>query len=278
MKKYVEESRKILAVFHKFTNLVEPLSLDEAYLDVTGSNHFKGSATLLASEIRKLIFDKTGLTASAGIAPNKFLAKVASDWKKPNGQFVITPDKVDNFIKKLPVQKILGVGKVTAEKMAKIGLKTCGDLQKLSINDLCSHFGSFGNHLYDICRGKDDRPVVTSKERKSLSIEETFSHDLRDYEECKEQLPMLYKKFLKRFEGKDIKEQDIKTLFVKVKFSDFKSTTVERGLIELTKENFGALLEEGVKRRNLPIRLLGLGARLKTKDKKGNSQQLSLKL
>ena len=278
MKKYVEESRKIRAVFHEFTNLVEPLSLDEAYLDVTGSNHFKGSATLISSEIRKLIFDKTGLTASAGIAPNKFLAKVASDWKKPNGQFVITPDKVDNFIKKLPVQKILGVGKVTAEKMAKIGLKTCGDLQNLSINDLCSHFGSFGNHLYGICRGKDDRPVVTSKERKSLSIEETFSHDLRDYEECKEQLPILYKRFLKRFEGKDIKEQDIKTLFVKVKFSDFKSTTVERRLTELNEENFGALLEEGVKRRNLPIRLLGLGARLKTKGKKGNLQQLSLKL
>ena len=162
--------------------------------------------------------------------------------------------------------------------MAKIGLKTCGNLQKLSINDLCSHFGSFGNHLYGICRGKDDRPVVTSKERKSLSIEKTFSHDLRDYEECKEQLPMLYKRFLKRFERKDIKEQDIKTLFVKVKFSDFKSTTVERGLIELNGKNFWALLEEGVKRRNLPIRLLGLGARLKTKDKKGNSQQLSLKL
>jgi DNA polymerase-4 len=139
----------------------------------------------------------------------------------------------------------LGVGKVTAEKTAKIGLKTRGDLQKLSINDLCSHFGSFGNHLYGICRGKDDRPVVTSKKRKSLSIEETFFHDLRDYEECKEQLPTLYERFLKRFEEKDIKEQDIKTLFVKVKFSDFKSTTVERGLTELNEENFGALLEKG---------------------------------
>ena len=207
MKKYAEESRKIRAVFHQFTNLVEALSLDEAYLDVTGSNHFKGSATLIASEIRKIILKETGLTASAGIAPNKFLAKVASDWKKPNGQFVITPDKVYAFVLKLPVQKIWGVGKVTAEKMAKIGLKTCGDLQKLSINDLCSHFGSFGIHLYDICRGKDDRPVVTSRERKSLSIEETFSDDLRNYEECKGQLPILFKKFLKRFEGKDLKEE-----------------------------------------------------------------------
>ena len=278
MKKYAEESKKIRAVFHQFINLVEPLSLDEAYLDVTGSNHFKGSATLIASEIRKLILKKTSLTASAGIAPNKFLAKVASDWKKPNGQFVITPDKIYAFVLKLPVQKIWGVGKVTAEKMAKIGLKTCGDLQKLSINELCSHFGSFGNHLYDICRGKDDRPVVTSRERKSLSIEETFSDDLRNYEECKGQLPILYKKFLKRFEGKDIKEEEIKTLFVKVKFSDFKATTVERGLIGINEENFGALLEEGVKRRSLPVRLLGLGVRLKTKNKKENSQQLSLKL
>tara|TARA_B100000315_G_scaffold37340_1_gene31943 strand:- start:19980 stop:21047 length:1068 start_codon:yes stop_codon:yes gene_type:complete len=278
MKKYAEESRKIRAVFLQFTNMVEPLSLDEAYLDVTGSNHLKGSATLIASEIRKLILKETGLTASAGIAPNKFLAKVASDWKKPNGQFVITPDKVDNFIKKLPVEKILGVGKVTAEKMAIIGLKRCGDLQKLSINDLCSHFGSFGIHLYDICRGKDDRPVVTSRERKSLSIEETFSHDLRNYEECKEQLPMLYKRFLKRFERKDLKEQEIKTLFVKVKFSDFKSTTVEHGFNELNQDSFELLLEEGVNRKNLPVRLLGLGARLKSKDKKENSQQLSLEL
>ncbi len=278
IKKYAEESRKIRAVFHRFTNLVEPLSLDEAYLDVTGSNHFKGSATLIASEIRRLVFGETGLTASAGIAPNKFLAKVASDWKKPNGQFVITPDKVDAFVRKLPVQKISGVGKVTAEKMAKIGLKTCEDLQKLSISDLCSHFGSFGNYLYNICRGIDDRLVVTSRERKSVSIEETFENDLQNFEECMEQLPMLYKKFLKRFEGKDIKEQNIKTFFVKVKFSDFKATTVERGLTELNEENFRALLEEGVKRRNLPVRLLGLGVRLKTKDKKENSQQLSLEL
>ena len=278
MKKYAEESKKIRAVFHRFTHLVEPLSLDEAYLDVTGLKHFEGSATLIAAEIRKLIFDETGLTASAGIAPNKFLAKVASDWKKPNGQFVIIPEEVDDFIEKLPVQKILGVGKVTAEKMAKLGLKTCGDLQKKSLNDLCCHFGSFGNHLYDICRGRDDRPVVTSRERKSVSIEETFPQDLRNSEECIEQLPMLFKKFLKRFEGKDTKEQDIKTLFVKVKFSDFKATTVERGLIELNEKNFGVLLEEGVNRRSLPVRLLGLGVRLKTKDKKENSQQLSLQL
>lgn len=278
MKKYAEESKKIRAVFHRFTHLVEPLSLDEAYLDVTGLKHFQGSATLIAVEIRKLIFDETGLTASAGIAPNKFLAKVASDWKKPDGQFVIIPEEVDDFIEKLPVQKILGVGKVTEEKMAKLGLKTCGDLQKKSLNDLCSHFGSFGNHLYDICRGRDDRPVVTSRERKSVSIEETFPHDLRNYEECIEQLPMLFKKFLKRFEGIDIKKQDIKTLFVKVKFSDFKTTTVERGLIELNEKSFGVLLKEGVNRRSLPVRLLGLGVRLKTKDKKENSQQLSLQL
>ena len=278
MKKYAEESKKIRAVFCRFTNLVEPLSLDEAYLDVTGQKHYKGSASLMAAGIRKLILEETGLTASAGIAPNKFLAKVASDWNKPNGQFVITPNEVDDFVRNLPVQKIWGVGKVTAEKMGKLGLKTCGDLQKLTFNEICSHFGSFGNHLYDICRGRDDRSVVTSRERKSLSIEETFPTDLRNYKECREQLPMLFGRFLKRFGGKGIKEQDIKTLFVKVKFSDFKATTVERGFNELNQNSFEVLLEEGVNRKNLPVRLLGLGVRLKTKDKKENSQQLSLEL
>lgn len=276
MKKYANESKKIRTIFHLFTDLVEPLSLDEAYLDVSSCKQFKGSATLIASKIRKLIFEETRLTASAGIAPNKFLAKVASDWKKPNGQFVITPDMVNDFVFNLPVKKILGVGKVTAEKMAKLGLITCGDLQKLSLKDLNLNFGSFGNHLYRICRGIDDRPVVTSRERKSLSIEETFPNDLQTYDECRNHLPMLFERFLKRFEGKNKKKPDVKTLFVKLKFSDFKTTTVERGFTEINEDNFKVLLMEGFQRRNLSVRLLGLGVRFKPEVKKDDSKQFTL--
>lgn len=275
MKKYAKESKGICAIFHHFTGLVETLSLDEAYLDVSLSKEFKGSATLIASEIRRLIYKETKLTASAGIAPNKFLAKIASDWNKPNGQFVITPDMVGDFVFKLLVNKICGVGKVTAKKMAKLGLITCGDLQKLSLNDLNLNFGSFGNHLYRISRGIDDRPVVTFRERKSLSIEETFPTDLTTYNECTNHLPMLFKRFIRRLEGKNKKKPDIKTLFVKLKFSDFKTTTVEKGFSEINENNFKALLLEGIKRRNLSIRLLGLGVRFKP-ETKNDSKQLAL--
>lgn len=276
MKKYSNESKKIRSVFHCFTDLVESLSLDEAYLDVSFCKQFKGSATLVASEIRRLIYEETGLTASAGIAPNKFLAKVASDWNKPNGQFVITPDMVGDFVIKLQVKKISGVGKVTSGKMAKLGLLTCGDLQKLSLNDLNSHFGSFGNYLYKVCRGVDERPVVTSRERKSVSIEETFSRDLENYEKCKEQLPLLFKRFIKRLDGKNKNVSEVKTIFVKIKFSDFKTTTVERSFPELNEKNFLILLKDGCERHDLPVRLIGLGIRFKSEIKKVNSKQMEL--
>lgn len=276
LKKYSKESKKIRSIFHRFTDLVEPLSLDEAYLDVSFSKQFKGSATFIASEIRRLIYEETSLTASAGIAPNKFLAKVASDWNKPNGQFVITPDMVDDFVLKLQVKKISGVGKITSGKMAKLGLLTCGDLQKLTLNNLNSRFGKFGNYLYGICRGIDERPVVIARERKSLSIEETFSRDLQNYEKCKEQLPLLFKRFIKRLEDKNKGVSEVKTIFVKIKFFDFKITTVERGFSELNEKSFLILLKDGCERRNLPVRLIGLGARFKSEAKKVNSKQMEL--
>jgi len=263
MEKYKEASRQIHEVFNRFTTLIEPLSLDEAYLDVTGTKLYKGSATLVAKEIRKEIFEKTSLTASAGIAPNKFLAKVASDWNKPNGQFVITPKMVGNFVKELPVKKVPGVGRVTAEKMLKLGIKTCGDLQAFSKVHLQGYFGSFGEKLYNTCRGIDNRSIVTSRERKSVSIEKTFSKDLKGLEECKARLPELYGGFLKRLGGKRGDDVSFKTMFLKVKFSDFKSTTVERSFDELSEANFSKLLFEGLSRKELPVRLLGLGVRFK---------------
>ena len=145
-----EISANIRKIFQSYTNLIEPLSLDEAYLDVSDSKHCHGSATLIAQEIRHHIVEQEKITASAGIAPNKFLAKIASDWEKPNGQFVITPDQVSDFVLALPVKKIHGVGKVTTKKMHDNGLYTCADLQKRSKHELNVLFGSFGERLYDL--------------------------------------------------------------------------------------------------------------------------------
>lgn len=280
MQKYVEESKKIRAIFQGFTDKIEPLSLDEAYLDVTGSELFQGSASLLAAEIRRQVFEATGLSASAGIAPNKFLAKVASDWNKPDGQFVIPPGEIASFVEKLPVEKIWGVGKVTAKKLHGLGVTTCGQLQKFSQTELKTSFGRFGESLYHICRGIDHREVVTSRERKSLSIERTFSRDLASVQECLEKMPGLFEKFTERLIGKTKTDapqspgshdaffqqvmKQVKTLFVKVKFSDFSATTVESSFDSIDLKHFAKLLEQGLERKELPVRLIGLGVRYKS--------------
>ena len=162
--------------------------------------------------------------------------------------------------------------------MGKLGVKSCGDLQKLSLAELSANFGSLGKQLYRLCRGIDDRMVVASRESKSLSVEKTFPQDLKTFEECLEKLSRLFKRFINRFEGKNKEETDVKTLFMKVKSSDFKFTTVERGFPNHDEGNFRLLLEEGFKRRSLPIRLLGLGFRFKTRSDKKNAPKLALLL
>ncbi|MGB1271405.1 MAG: DNA polymerase IV, partial [Endozoicomonas sp.] len=152
---YKEASEKAHAIFRKYTDFIEPLSLDEAYLDVSSTSLCQGSATLMADEIRQEIRDQLQVTVSAGVAPNKFLAKIASDWNKPDGLFVITPDQVDHFIFELPVRKIHGVGKVTAGKLHKKGIETCGQLRQYSLPELSRWFGSFGERLWELSRGMD---------------------------------------------------------------------------------------------------------------------------
>lgn len=198
--KYKVESRKVRSVLERYTDVVEPLSLDEAYIDVTGSMFESGSATRIAERIRREIFEETGLTASAGVAPNKFLAKIASDLNKPDGLAVIRPADVDVFMKTLPVSKIWGVGRVTAEKMNRLGLKTCGDLQSYSVSRLIELFGSWGPQLFDFARGIDERAVRNNRERKSLTVEETYRRSLMTRKEALEALPELYNEFLERFE------------------------------------------------------------------------------
>jgi DNA polymerase IV len=177
--KYREVSSQIHQVFQKYTSIIEPLSLDEAYLDVTLDLAQVGSATAIANRIREDIFKLTGLTASAGVAPNKFLAKIASDWHKPNGICVIKPHQVQAFIADLQLKKIPGVGKVTQEKLQALGLNTLGDLQQINEAVLIQQFGKYGRQLYLYAQGIDERPVESSRERQQVSKETTFDDDLQ---------------------------------------------------------------------------------------------------
>lgn len=258
MEKYKAASKVIYRIFRQYTPLVEMLSLDEAFLDVTDSKHCQGSATLIAQTIKNRIKKELKLTASAGVASNKFLAKVASDWHKPDGIFVITPSQINDFVKELPITKIFGVGKVTAATMHAMHIQTCGDLQKLAQAELIDRFGKSGERFYDFCRGIDNRSVNPEVIRKSLSVEETFLKDLSTAEECTLALSLLIPKFKNRLAriSKPITKQ-----FMKIKFCDFKSTTVEVVSKELNEQIFYDLLNTGFGRSNKPIRLLGVGVR-----------------
>jgi DNA polymerase-4 len=265
MEKYRTASKQILAIYRNYTDLVEPLSLDEAYLDVTDSPHCKGSATLIAQEIRTRIAQAVGITASAGVAPNKFLAKIASDWNKPDGLFVIRPHEVDAFVAALPVEKLFGVGKVTAAKLKKLGAHTCADLRNWSLPDLQHHFGKFGESLHRLCRGIDLRRVSPTRERKSVSVEETYVTDIPDLAGCLEQLPVLMKSLAERVRRAEAGRYTQK-LFVKLRFSNFRQTTVECVGTALDPAQFQKLLETGFQRGRQPVRLLGVGIRLKEEE------------
>ncbi len=259
---YKQESKKVQEIFYRFTDRVEPLSLDEAYLDVTQSPHFQGSATWIAQEIKRLIRDELGLTASAGAAPNKFLAKIASDWRKPDGLFVIRPEDVSSFITKLEVGKIPGVGKVTEAQFRQRGIHTCGDLQKRSLGELREWLGSRANYFSEMAHGRDDRGVEARGERKSLSVETTFSTDLASFPGWKKKMYGLYEDFERRFRRSGQLEK-IRGHLVKVKYRDFQATTHEVSARQFpTEDQFLRLLERVWEKRSDPIRLMGLGVRL----------------
>jgi DNA polymerase-4 len=271
---YKRESQAVSEIFRRFTDLIEPLSLDEAYLDVSGSSHFRGSATLIAREIRRQIESELGLTASAGIAPNKFLAKVASDWNKPNGQFVIRPGDVEKFVTALPVEKIHGVGIVTAKKMHELGLRTCADILARPAAQLEKWFGSSGLYYANVARGIDERPVETHWERKSLTVEETFSRDLGSLEECLSVVPHLYLDWERRMKKGDYRER-IRGFVVKVKFFDFKGTTHEISAKRWPGESdFSGLLRKAWERGRKPVRLIGLGVKLAGEEGKNAEEEI----
>lgn len=261
MEKYREASKQIHEIFREYTSIIEPLSLDEAFLDVSSSSQHRGSATLIARAIRDKVRQRVNITISAGIAPNKFLAKIASDWNKPDGQFVIRPEQVDEFVARLPVNKLHGVGKVTAGKMKRLGIHNCGDLRQLNEEQLREYFGSFGERLHQLSLGIDNRPVQTERIRKSVSVENTYPTDLPTLQTCIEELPDLNTQLTKRL-GSLGDDYLIHKQFIKIKFHDFVQTTVEMLSDSASMENFKKLCEDGFARGERPVRLLGMGVRL----------------
>lgn len=272
---YKEESHYIRNIFSDYTDCIEPLSLDEAYLDVTNSKRCKGSATWIASEIRQRIYEGRKLTASAGIAPNKSLAKIASDWHKPNGQKVILPQEVSQFMLDLPVRKLFGVGPKMEQRLTTLGVQTCADLQKLSRDFLNQSFGNIGQRLYELARGIDERPVNPRRIRKSISVEHTFAQDLPNIQSCMTTLSDLILRLIRRMERAE-NIDPIHSLFVKLKFNNFQQTTVECLGTEIDESVYKRLLTEGYLRKNLPVRLVGIGVKLRHEKEQHQAIQLSL--
>ncbi|UJF18832.1 DNA polymerase IV [Vibrio sp. SS-MA-C1-2] len=258
MEKYRQVSKQIHQIFSRYTTIIEPLSLDEAYLDVTDSSLFKGSATRIAQDICQTIEQELNLTASAGVAPLKFVAKVASDINKPNGICVVPPEKIDPFIAELELGKISGVGKVTLEKLHRLGLFKGKDIKAYDQTALLKQFGKFGHTLWQRCHSIDNRPIVVERVRKSVGVERTFLTDIYNIEQCIDVIDTLYLDLEGRV-NKALEDKIITKLGVKLKFNDFQQTTVEHKHDVLDKDFFISLCQEAIGRSNgRSIRLVGL--------------------
>lgn len=257
---YKEVSRQIRTIFQRYTDLIEPLSLDEAYLDVTHDKLGIGSAIDIARQIKQAIKDELRLTASAGISVNKFVAKIASGMNKPDGLTFIGPSKVEKFIEQLPVEEFYGVGKVTAAKMKLRGLHFGSDLKKLSETELANLFGKSGRFFYRIVRGIDNRPVVANQETKSIGAEDTFSYDLTEPEEMNAEIEKIAKTVFNRMQHYNLTGR---TITLKVKFSDFKQITRSKSFTEgaQTSEfivDAAKMLLAGIDFGERSVRLLGV--------------------
>jgi DNA polymerase-4 len=262
MDRYVEVSREIRAIFSRYTPMVEPLSLDEAFLDVTSSLRLFGEAKSIAVRIKGEIRDELGLVASVGVAPNKFLAKLASDLDKPDGLVVVPVDDIEAFLEPLPVSRLWGVGKVSNRSLAEMGVATIGDLRRLPEALLSHRFGNSAAHFARLARGIDDRPVVPDRDAKSISHETTFATDIGDDEVLKSWLLELTEQVATRLRRQDVRG---KTVFIKVRYADFRTVTRSESLeapTSVTRELYltaARLLQAELARNPQPVRLLGMG-------------------
>lgn len=278
MERYKELSIKIRDIFHDYTDLVEPLSLDEAFLDVTNSN-LEITATRMAKEIRSRIFEEVGLRASAGISINKFTAKIASDINKPNGQKTIMPEDVIPFLEELPIEKFFGVGKVTAEKMNSLGIFKGKDLKAQSLEFLARNFGKSGLHFYEIVRGIQHSEVKPNRIRKSIAAERTFSTDISSQEEMLEKLEMIAEELERRMQKSQVKG---KSITLKIKHHDFtlqsRSKTFDHWFCEkeeimhITKD---LLLQSPIEKS---VRLLGLSMSKLDNEEEASDISIQLKI
>lgn len=257
---YREVSQQVMAVIRQYGLVFEQVSVDEAYVEIDPDD----SAIEVGEKIRAEVEAKVGITVSVGAAPNKFLAKIASDWNKPNGLFAVKPHKVDEFVQQLEVRKIPGIGPKTAERLASKGINLCSDAQKYSLIELVNLFGRTGASLFKRCRGLDDRPLTTDRVRKSISVEHTFSKDLYLAEELDQEAEALWIKFLQRTEKAKIDSRELAP-FVKVKFNDFSQTTLADQLLEPSLNAFRQLLQQARLRHDSDevqgVRLIGIGGR-----------------
>jgi len=265
MSKYKQASQCIREIFNQYTDLVEPLSLDEAYLDVSDSIQHQGSATRIAHQIREDIFEHTGLTASAGIGPNKMIAKIASDWRKPNGQFTVPPREAAAFVAQLPIQKLWGVGKVTTQKLRDKGIFTANQLKPFSLEQMIKSHGVFGVRLFDMVRGIDNRQVKSGSITKSVSVETTYDYDLTDYQQKCAALETLVDELEQRLLNKNLINR-VKKCSIKVRNIKFESKTAEVTLGEFNKHAFQDLFDKLHHKDATPIRLLGAGVSLFASD------------
>lgn len=256
---YKSVSYQIMEIFQDYTDLVEPLSLDEAFLDVTVNHKGITSATQIAQEIKVKIFEATGLTASAGVSFNKFLAKIASDYNKPNGLFLIRPKDAERFVEGLPIERFFGVGRVTAKLMHQVGIKTGLDLKLKSEAELLAIFGKMGHIYYQNARGEDNRPVDTNRIRKSIGAETTFENDLDSLEKLKMELHAVAEEVIARIHKKEFKGR---TVTLKVKYADFKNISRSKTYLSPVYD-YETLYNAGVELlRNIDlspkVRLIGL--------------------
>ncbi|MNK08998.1 DNA polymerase IV [compost metagenome] len=278
--RYQEISMKIRAIFYEYTDLVEPLSLDEAFLDVTTNKKNIPSATLLAKEIRERILEETGLTASAGISINKFTAKIASDVNKPNGQLTVPPEEVEDFLEKLPIDRFFGIGKVTAAKMKELGVRNGKDLKKKSMTFLTQHFGKQGLHFYHIVRGIHRSQVKPDRIRKSFAVEHTYFSEIYSKHKIREKLEEIAVDLERRMEKRSIAG---KCVSIKIKYSDFMQQTRAKTIQEYmwNKEDFFPLVDVLLDQLEIekPVRLLGISlSKLNTEESdQEQDKQLTLK-
>jgi len=278
--RYKEVSKQIRKIFSDYTDLIEPLSLDEAFLDVTTNKKDIELAADIAIEIRSRIKSETGLTASAGISINKFLAKVATEVNKPNGQKTIHPSKVDEFIDSLAIDRFFGVGKVTAKKMKDLGIYSGKDLRRFDRDDLVRHFGKSGNHYYKIVRSIQDSPVNPSRIRKSVGAERTFSKDIDSESFMLDELDSIADELERRMIKSENKGR---TVTVKLKYSDFTQQTRSKTIEDYisTKEEFFPVIEELIYQKEIDksVRLLGISiSNLFREVEKPKEEEFSLQL